>query len=177
MLCLFLSVRMRAYSFVGYFVDNPLICTFPIFTYLLTLRTSLVRCLNTVCINTVQKFADHVKANKLRKDADIESGIKEVCASLTDAKEKRMCYYVGGSKDAASSMLRTLSKPLGFGLPAIKICDRLKKKDISICELSYPKPLVLSELEPLKKQRVKVLKKVTNQSTINQSTINQSINQ
>lgn len=67
------------------------------------------------------------------------------------------CYYIGGSEDAASSALRGIAKPMSLSMPAEKICERLKKKDLAICELSYPKPI---DFDQLPKMRTKQLKKI-----------------
>ncbi len=38
-----------------------------------------------------------------------------------------------------------MSKPLSWGMPVEKVCEKLKKKDKQICELRYGKTHVLSE--------------------------------
>jgi hypothetical protein len=50
------------------------------------------------------------------------------------------CYYIGGSEDSATSLLRTISQPLRSHMPAEKICERLKGMDQQICEVKYEKP-------------------------------------
>ena len=47
------------------------------------------------------------------------------------------CYYVGGSEHSATTMLRDISKPLKDGIPAERICERLKPKNAAICELQF----------------------------------------
>ena len=47
------------------------------------------------------------------------------------------CYYLGGTSDAATSILSDLTKPLSWGMPADKVCFKLYKKDEQICELKY----------------------------------------
>ena len=47
------------------------------------------------------------------------------------------CYYIGGLEESATKILGELSKPLSWGLPADKICEKLVKKDSQICELRY----------------------------------------
>lgn len=108
-----------------------------------------------VCLKVVQTFIDDVKANKLKNQEKIEKSMKKSCKGFKDNREKRMCYYIGGTDDAATGMLRTLSGPLKNGLPADKICEKLKKKDAQICELRYEKEIDVATLD-LKKTRVKV---------------------
>lgn len=49
------------------------------------------------------------------------------------------CYYVGGTEDAATSILNSVLKPLSYHKPAEKICEDLKRKDSQICALQYGK--------------------------------------
>ena len=47
------------------------------------------------------------------------------------------CYYIGATSDAATKIVNEVSKPLSYHAPVDKICERLKKKDMQICELKY----------------------------------------
>lgn len=47
------------------------------------------------------------------------------------------CYYLGGLETSATSILGELSKPLSWSMPALKICEKLKKKDGQICDLRF----------------------------------------
>lgn len=49
------------------------------------------------------------------------------------------CYYIGGLEESATKIVSELSKPLSWGLPADKVCEKLKKKDVQICDLRYGK--------------------------------------
>lgn len=98
----------------------------------------------------------------MKSEEKLENMIKKQCKGFTDEKEKRMCYYIGGTKDAATTMLRQITGPLKNGLPSDRICEKLKKKDYQICELKYEKPMDLEGMD-VKKQRVKVLKKILTQ--------------
>lgn len=49
------------------------------------------------------------------------------------------CYYIGGTKDAATGMLKEVVQPVSYHKPAEKICERLKSLDSQICELQYGK--------------------------------------
>ena len=44
---------------------------------------------------------------------------------------------MGGTEDAATGILGEMAKPLSWGMPIEKVCEKLKKKDKQICELRY----------------------------------------
>ena len=48
---------------------------------------------------------------------------------------------MGGTEDAATGILGEMAKPLSWGMPVEKVCEKLKKKDKQICELRYGKLL------------------------------------
>merc|ERR1719414_2262415 len=52
-----------------------------------------------------------------------------------------------------------MSKPFSWGMPADKVCEKLKKKDKQICELRYEKQIDLKTVD-LKKLKVRDLKKI-----------------
>lgn len=56
-------------------------------------------------------------------------------------------------------IISELSKPLSYGLPVEKVCERLKKKDSQICDLRYEKVIDLKNVD-LKKLKVRDLKKI-----------------
>lgn len=56
---------------------------------------------------------------------------------MISGKENRFCYYVGGLEDSATGILNEISKPLSWGMPSEKVCEKLKKKDSQICQLRY----------------------------------------
>ena len=65
---------------------------------------------------------------------------KNVCVPYTDFFNVFVflqCYYLGGTDDAATGILGEMSKPLSWGMPVEKVCEKLKKKDKQICELRY----------------------------------------
>uniref|UniRef100_A0A3Q3FGH2 Mesencephalic astrocyte-derived neurotrophic factor n=1 Tax=Labrus bergylta TaxID=56723 RepID=A0A3Q3FGH2_9LABR len=62
--------------------------------------------------------------------ADIENAIVRPAKMLK-------CYYIGATSDAATKMINEVSKPLSYHAPVEKICEKLKKKDMQICELKY----------------------------------------
>lgn len=90
----------------------------------------------------------------------VEQKFRDLCLDMKK-QESRFCYYVGGLEESATKIVGELSKPLSWGLPAEKICERLQKKDSQICELRYEKQIDLKTVD-LKKLRVKDLKKILN---------------
>jgi len=90
-----------------------------------------------VCIKVMNDVA--ASAAKDRKLEVIEDKIKRLCTTYTDRAEKRLCYYIGGSVDAATSLLRTISVPISNKVPPNKICEKLKAADSEICLLKYKK--------------------------------------
>merc|ERR1712037_384986 len=82
----------------------------------------------------------------------IEAAFKKFCKPLK-LKENRFCYYLGGTADAATGNLGAMSKPLSWGMPSDKVCEKLKKTDRQICELAYEKQIDFStvDLKKLKK--------------------------
>lgn len=50
---------------------------------------------------------------------------------------KFQCYYLGGLEDSATGILSEMSKPLSWSMPAIKICERLKKMDAQVCDIKF----------------------------------------
>ena len=47
------------------------------------------------------------------------------------------CYYIGGNADSATGLLQVITKPIQRGLPAEKICSKLREVDSQICDLKY----------------------------------------
>ncbi|KAH7973949.1 hypothetical protein HPB49_007629 [Dermacentor silvarum] len=54
-----------------------------------------------------------------------------------------------------------MSKPFSWGMPLLKVCEKLLAKDAQICDLKYPKVIDLKTVD-LKKLKVKDLKKILN---------------
>lgn len=93
-----------------------------------------------VCLRLVEEFKEATKVFKDNTEAKVETRIKQLCDKKTDQSERRLCYYIGGSKDAATYLLGTISKPILNHLPPTKICDKLKSIDPEICKVKYEKP-------------------------------------
>jgi len=113
-----------------------------------------------VCIKFLTKF-ENTLTEKDRNDQEVLTNkLKKACGKAKN-KENRFCYYIGGTKDAATYNLKDITKPLSYFKPIASICEVLKKKDKQICELKYDKPLDWKSIN-LKKMRVKELKKILN---------------
>lgn len=46
---------------------------------------------------------------------------------------------MGGLEDSATGILSEVSKPLSWSMPALKICERLKKMDAQVCDIKFGK--------------------------------------
>eukprot|EP00808_Paulinella_micropora_P031490 g52238.t1 len=143
-----------------------LLCAIVIFSGVAEAKLKPKEC--EVCLKVMTEVETKVKAEKLKKPKEIEKAIMQVCTAATDEKEKRLCYYIGGSKDAATSMLKELSSLLKNSLPPENICVKLKKKDLSICELQYPEPIDLAttDLQGLRVKQLKTLLKSLNEKCV-----------
>jgi len=113
-----------------------------------------------VCIKFLAKFESTLDDSDRKDQATLTTKLKKSCRAAKN-KENRFCYYVGGTKDAATYILNEITKPLGFHKPVASICEALKKKDKQICELKHDKPIDWKNIN-LKKMRVKELKKILN---------------
>lgn len=113
-----------------------------------------------VCISVLKRFTETLAKDRKSVPASIEADFKDFCKDLK-LKENRFCYYLGGTADAATGILGEMSKPLSWGVPVEKVCEKLKKKDKQICELRYDKQIDLKNVD-LKKLKVRDLKKILN---------------
>lgn len=111
-----------------------------------------------VCVKTLERFSGTLTKDQLTKPAVIEKEFKSFCKDLK-SKENRFCYFLGGTADAATGILGEMSKPLSWGMPALKVCEKLKKKDRQVCELAYDKQIDFKSVD-LKKLKVRDLKKI-----------------
>ena len=113
-----------------------------------------------VCVGVVNKLIEQLSNDEKSDPAKIEAKLTEFCKT-TKKSENRFCYYIGALEESATKIVSELSKPLSWGLPSDKICDKLHKKDSQICELRYEKVIDLNNVD-LKKLRVRDLKKILN---------------
>lgn len=44
---------------------------------------------------------------------------------------------MGGLETSATGILGEMSKPLSWSMPALKVCEKLKKLDAQICDLRF----------------------------------------
>lgn len=111
-----------------------------------------------VCVGVMNKLIKRLSSDEKNDPKKIEERFREFCL---DAKksENRFCYYIGGLEESATKILGEMSKPMSWGMPAEKICEKLKKKDAQICDLRYEKTIDLKTVD-LKKLKVKDLKKI-----------------
>lgn len=128
-------------------------------SHLWTVQAALKQGDCEVCLKFMTRMQNDLEKNKIDGNEEIQRATRETCASVKDNKENRFCYYIGGSEDSATGMLRELSDWLGSHYPPEKICEKMKKRDPQICELKYDKPLDWKNIN-LKKMRVKELKKI-----------------
>jgi len=111
-----------------------------------------------VCVSMVSQLKEALPIEDATNMAKIEKKFEEICVD-TKKQENRFCYYVGGLEESATKIVNELSKPLSWGLPADKVCERLSKKDSQICQLRYDRTIDWKTVD-LKKLRVKDLRKI-----------------
>eukprot|EP00088_Acartia_fossae_P033267 TRINITY_DN34023_c0_g1_i2.p1 TRINITY_DN34023_c0_g1~~TRINITY_DN34023_c0_g1_i2.p1 ORF type:complete len:175 (+),score=39.35 TRINITY_DN34023_c0_g1_i2:42-566(+) len=111
-----------------------------------------------VCVSVIDRFRATLSKEQAGDPKAIEKEFVKFCKPLK-TKENRFCYFLGGTADAATGILGEMSKPLSWGMPSDKICEKLKKKDRQVCELTYEKQIDFSTVD-FKKLKVKDLKKI-----------------
>ncbi|XP_045582364.1 mesencephalic astrocyte-derived neurotrophic factor homolog [Procambarus clarkii] len=113
-----------------------------------------------VCITFLGKFSDTLSKEERSSPKIIEDKFRVTCKEAK-GKENRFCYYIGGLEESATGILGEMSKPLSWGMPMEKVCEKLKKMDAQICDLRYEKQIDLKNVD-LKKLKVRDLKKILN---------------
>ncbi|CAH2275646.1 Hypothetical predicted protein [Pelobates cultripes] len=112
-----------------------------------------------VCKEYLGRFYNSLtKRNIDLTPASIERELINTCKGST-GKENRLCYYLGATTDAATKILNEVTRPMSAHIPVDKICERLRKTDIQICELKYEKQLDLESMD-LAKMKVAELRKI-----------------
>nr|CAG4650537.1 EOG090X0F26 [Sida crystallina] len=111
-----------------------------------------------VCFNVIEKFAATLSSAELKDTKVIEDKFRKYCKNAK-GKDQRFCYYLGGLEESATGILNEMSKPVSWSMPAAKVCEKLKKKDVQICDLRYEKTIDLKTVD-LKKLKVRDLKKI-----------------
>ncbi|XP_013412980.1 mesencephalic astrocyte-derived neurotrophic factor homolog [Lingula anatina] len=112
-----------------------------------------------VCIKFLTKFMNTLEGEEKTVE-NIEKKFRKFCKSAKN-KDERLCYYIGALETSATGILGEMSKPMSWGVPADKVCEKLNRKDSQICELRYPKVVDLATVN-LKKLKVKDLKNILN---------------
>ncbi|XP_072509356.1 cerebral dopamine neurotrophic factor [Notamacropus eugenii] len=114
-----------------------------------------------VCKEFLERFYSSLIAKGVDFSQEtIENELISICLD-SKGKENRLCYYLGATNDAATKILSEVTRPMSAHVPAIKICEKLKRIDSQICELKYEKKLDLESVD-LSKMRVAELKKILN---------------
>eukprot|EP00123_Amoebidium_parasiticum_P019430 comp25310_c0_seq1/m.46987 comp25310_c0_seq1/g.46987 ORF comp25310_c0_seq1/g.46987 comp25310_c0_seq1/m.46987 type:complete len:174 (-) comp25310_c0_seq1:134-655(-) len=114
-----------------------------------------------VCVKCVGDLIKSLSAADKKTEEGIEKGIASFCKALkpNQTKEERWCYYIGGSEQSATRMLKDVSVPVKNGFPAERICERLGKTNAAVCELKFEKKIDINTVD-LNKLKVKDLKKI-----------------
>ncbi|XP_053572474.1 cerebral dopamine neurotrophic factor [Bombina bombina] len=112
-----------------------------------------------VCGGYLNRFYNSLLARNINFTPDvIERELIEVC-KVSTGKENRLCYYLGATSDAATKILTEVTRPMSAHVPVHKICEKLWKIDMQICELKYEKKLDLESID-LSKLKVAELRKI-----------------
>ncbi|KAG8440001.1 hypothetical protein GDO86_005971 [Hymenochirus boettgeri] len=121
---------------------------------------AVARCAHrALCTKYLDNFYHSLlERNAAFTPAAIEREFIEVCKEST-GKENRLCYYLGATSDAATKILSEVTRPMSAHVPAYKICEKLRRIDMQICELKYETNLDL-ETTDLSKMKVADLKKI-----------------
>uniref|UniRef100_A0A023FXV4 Mesencephalic astrocyte-derived neurotrophic factor homolog n=1 Tax=Amblyomma parvum TaxID=251391 RepID=A0A023FXV4_AMBPA len=113
-----------------------------------------------VCAGVLKKLHERLEVEERTNEDSITAGFMELCKTAK-GPEQRFCYYVGGLEESATRIVGEMSKPFSWGMPHLKVCEKLLAKDAQICDLKYPKVIDLKTVD-LKKLKVKELKKILN---------------
>jgi hypothetical protein len=111
-----------------------------------------------VCVKLVRRFTDTLEGDEKNDASLIEIRFKQFCKNLK-GKDERFCYYVGGLETSATYIVNEMTKPISWGMPAEKVCEKLRRKDSQICDLKYEKEIDLGSVS-LTKLKVSDLKKI-----------------
>jgi len=111
-----------------------------------------------VCVKFLTKLDSSLTDEDRGSQETLTDKLKKACKNAKN-KERKFCFYIGATPDAATYILKEVTKPMGFFKPPPAICENLKKKDAQICDLQYEKELDWKNIN-LKKMRVKELKKI-----------------
>jgi len=133
-------------------------CLLPAIFLLLQLTSGLKEGECEVCVGLLNKLINSLSSDEKSSIPKIEAKFKDICLTAKKA-ENRFCFYLGGLEESATKIITEMSKPLSWGMPADKVCEKLKKKDVQLCDLRYEKTIDLKTVD-LKKLKVRELKKI-----------------
>ncbi|PAA82386.1 hypothetical protein BOX15_Mlig027409g1 [Macrostomum lignano] len=133
-----------------------LVTFFLCFTYTFGAKVNDETC--EVCVKFVRRFENSLEDAAKGNMDKISDAFKKFCLTAK-GKDERFCYYVGGLKTSATYIVNELAKPVSWGMPAEKVCEKLKAKDSQICDLKYEKSVDFSTVK-FDKLKVKELKKI-----------------
>lgn len=103
-----------------------------------------------VCVETLGLLKEQL-GKDASKQPKVEKAITKFCKNKKlNSKQKKMCYYFEPIK-------KLVSRPFAIGMPALKVCQKLKSNNPEICEVKYPPKIDLATVN-FKKMRVKQLK-------------------
>nr|CAG4646623.1 EOG090X0F26 [Macrothrix elegans] len=139
-------------------MEKLILCCILVLACVISGSTALKESECEVCFSVVGKFASGLTSDEKKNPKTIEDKFRTFCKGAK-GKDNRFCYYLGGLEESATGILSELSKPLSWSLPTDKVCEKLKKKDVQICDLRYEKSIDLKTVD-LKKLKVRDLKKI-----------------
>ncbi|KAI6652136.1 hypothetical protein LOD99_4681 [Oopsacas minuta] len=111
-----------------------------------------------VCIKFLEAIEQESSDQAIIGENNLETYLRDKCSTAI-GKEGRFCYYIGATEDAATGIVNEVVKPMASTVPAVKICEKLKKMDEQICELKYDKKIDFKNTD-ISKLRVRELKKI-----------------
>uniref|UniRef100_A0A8C6XNH1 Cerebral dopamine neurotrophic factor n=1 Tax=Naja naja TaxID=35670 RepID=A0A8C6XNH1_NAJNA len=111
----------------------------------------------SLCQDFLERFYSSLKEK--HSDFSMASIEEELIKACMKAKGKEHLLLPWGYEDAAAKILTEVSRPMSGHVPAAKICEKLKKVDLQICELKHERQLDLTSVD-LPKMRVAELKKI-----------------
>ncbi|VEL28891.1 unnamed protein product [Protopolystoma xenopodis] len=81
-----------------------------------------------------------MSSEELSKMEKVDAKFKDMCRS-SKGKDNTLCYYVGGLETSATYIVNELTRPLSWGMPAEKVCEKLKRV-IDLKTLNFAKAKV-----------------------------------
>lgn len=95
---------------------------------------------------------EKLPSDQKRKKGKIVGALESYCGGEIGQKQKKVCYWLLPVK-------RDVAQAASTGMPKKKVCERLSKKNLEICEVKFPIK-VEKGVTDYSKMRVKALKKI-----------------